>query len=124
METGLADDGTILYDTKNIEDIEVGDLVYSYDTATGEYSYNEVTDTFSPTEGGQKFTDEVTNHPAVQHDPQSNGRDRYWVNDLGRNVGRDQRGNLTRGGEVIVEGANPKPWSVYAPGEVVTQYPK
>ena len=43
---GLAEDGTILYDTKNIEDIEVGDLVYSYDTATGEYSYNEVTDTF------------------------------------------------------------------------------
>ena len=46
VETGLTDDGTMLYDTKNIEDIEVGDLVYSYDTATGEYSYNEVTDTF------------------------------------------------------------------------------
>ena len=26
---GLAEDGTILYDTKNIEDIQVGDLVYS-----------------------------------------------------------------------------------------------
>ena len=43
---GLAEDGTILYDTKNIEDIQVGDLVYSYDTATGEYEYKEVTDTF------------------------------------------------------------------------------
>ena len=43
---GLAEDGTMLYDTKNIEDIEVGDLVYSYDTATGEYEYKEVTDTF------------------------------------------------------------------------------
>ena len=43
---GLAEDGTVLYNTKNIEDIEAGDLVYSYDTATGEYSYKEVTDTF------------------------------------------------------------------------------
>ena len=43
---GLAEDGTILYDTKNIEDIEVGNLVYSYDTITGEYGYKEVTDTF------------------------------------------------------------------------------
>ena len=43
---GLAEDGMVLYDTKNIEDIEVGDLVYSYDTATGEYEYKEVTDTF------------------------------------------------------------------------------
>ena len=42
---GLADDGTILYDTKNIEDIQVGDLVYSYDTATGEVSQKEVTST-------------------------------------------------------------------------------
>ena len=42
---GLAEDGTVLYDTKNIEDIEVGDLVYSYDTITGEYGYSKVTST-------------------------------------------------------------------------------
>ena len=42
---GLADDSTILYDTKNIEDIQVGDLVYSYDTATGEVVQKEVTST-------------------------------------------------------------------------------
>lgn len=40
---GLTEAGEILNDTKNIEDIAVGDLVYSYDTATGEYGYNEVT---------------------------------------------------------------------------------
>jgi hypothetical protein len=35
-----------VYITKNIEDIEVGDLVYSYDTITGEVSEKAVTDTF------------------------------------------------------------------------------
>jgi hypothetical protein len=34
------------YVTVNIEDIKVGDLVYSYDTVTGEVSQKEVTDTF------------------------------------------------------------------------------
>ena len=42
---GLAEDGTILYDTKNIEDIQVGDLVYSYNTSTGETELTEVTST-------------------------------------------------------------------------------
>ena len=46
---GLADDGTILYDTKNIEDIQVGDLVYSYNTMTGETELCEVTDTLAKT---------------------------------------------------------------------------
>ena len=36
----------VQYVTVNIEDIQVGDLVYSYDTATGEVSLREVTDTF------------------------------------------------------------------------------
>ena len=44
---GLADDGTVLYDTKNIEDIQVGDLVYSYNTLTGETELTEVTSTFA-----------------------------------------------------------------------------
>jgi hypothetical protein len=34
------------YVTVNIEDIKVGDLVYTYDTITGEVSLKEVTDTF------------------------------------------------------------------------------
>ena len=46
---GLAEDGTILYDTKNIEDIQVGDLVYSYNTQTGETDLAEVTATFALT---------------------------------------------------------------------------
>jgi hypothetical protein len=37
---------TITYVTSNIEDIKVGDLVYSYDTITGEVSQKEVTATF------------------------------------------------------------------------------
>ncbi len=43
---GYDESGNILYDTKNIEEIQVGDWVYSYDTATGEYGYREVTNTF------------------------------------------------------------------------------
>ena len=35
----------VSYVTANIEDIQVGDLVYSYDTATGEVSLKEVTST-------------------------------------------------------------------------------
>ena len=37
------------YDTKNIEDIQVGDLVYSYNTLTGETELTEVTSTFALT---------------------------------------------------------------------------
>jgi len=36
----------VQYITVNIEDIKVGDYVYSYDTLTGEVSYKEVTATF------------------------------------------------------------------------------
>ena len=39
----------VQYITAKIEDIQVGDLVYSYDTATGEVSQKSVTDTFSNT---------------------------------------------------------------------------
>jgi hypothetical protein len=79
---------------------------------------------FRPTEGGQKFTDEVLNHPKVRIAPQDNGRILYEVDDLGRHVGFDQLGNRTRGGAVVVEGPTPKSWSTFAPDEVVTQYAK
>ena len=78
---------------------------------------------FIPREGGQSFTDEVLNHPSAIRTVQSNGRIAFMVTDLGRTVGRDRTGNLTRGGMVIVEGPNPASWSIYSPGEVVTQYP-
>ena len=79
---------------------------------------------FRPTEGGAKFVREVMNHPNVQRVVQGNGRINYSVTDLGRTVGRNKLGNLTRGGTVIVEGYNPSPWSTYCPGEVVTMYPQ
>ena len=41
-----ADGNFVCYVTANIEDIEVGDLVYSYNTTTGETELCEVTDTF------------------------------------------------------------------------------
>ena len=41
-----ADGNFMSYVTMNIEDVNVGDLVYSYDTATGEVSLQKVTDTF------------------------------------------------------------------------------
>ena len=40
------DGNFVCYVTANIENVKVGDLVYSYDTATGEISQREVTDTF------------------------------------------------------------------------------
>ena len=78
---------------------------------------------FRPTEGGQKFTDEVLNHPNVRITHQGNGRIKYEVDDLGRNVGFNQSNLPTRGGIIIVEGPSPATWSTYAPGEVVTQFP-
>ena len=78
---------------------------------------------FYPTEGGEKFTDEVINHPNVNPVVQGNGRTSYTVNDLGRgNVGTNRQGLPTPGGQVIVEG-NPSINPVYSPGDVVTQYP-
>jgi RHS repeat-associated protein len=80
---------------------------------------------FNVTEGGQKFTDEVINHPNVNVVNQTNGRISYTVDDLGRGaVGRTQTGAPATGGQVIVEGPNPASWSTYSPGEVVTQYPR
>ena len=79
---------------------------------------------FKPRAGGQKFTDEVTNHPNVRITHQPNGRIKYEVDDLGRTIGRDSSGNLTRGGTVVVERPNPPPWSAYSPNEIVTQFPK
>jgi hypothetical protein len=78
---------------------------------------------FRPTEGGQKFTDEVMNHPNVRITHQGNGRIKYEVDDLGRQVGFNQDNVPTRGGIVIVEGPNPESWSTYLPAEVVTQFP-
>jgi len=76
------------------------------------------------TEGGQKFTDEVVNHPNVRITQQGNGRVLYEVDDLGRGpVGWNQQSQPTSGGAVVVEGPNPQPWSTYAPDEVVTQFP-
>ena len=43
---GYDENGVVIYDTKNIEDIEVGDLVYSYNTLTGETELCAVTQTF------------------------------------------------------------------------------
>ncbi|MEO6720590.1 MAG: DUF6531 domain-containing protein [Ferruginibacter sp.] len=86
---------------------------------------------FSPGEGGQKFTDEVINHPNVRVTPQSDGRTRYEVDDMGRQTGTGRaiggdgfvmQGPPVRGGTVVVEGNNPP--GTHSPGDVVTQFPK
>ena len=46
---GYDENGVVIYDTKNIEDIQVGDWVYSYDTITGEVMQSQVTATFALT---------------------------------------------------------------------------
>jgi hypothetical protein len=77
---------------------------------------------FASGEGGQKFTDEVLDHPnTVKTGPQTSGRIKYENKDLGRVTGLGRDGNPVRGGEVIVEGPNPKPGA--STGDVVTQYP-
>jgi hypothetical protein len=78
---------------------------------------------FFPTEGGQKFTNEVI-AAAVAPIIQTNGRLRYEVANLGRIVGFDRHGNPTAsGGIVVVEGPHPPPYSIFVHDEVVTQYP-
>lgn len=79
---------------------------------------------FRVTEGGQKFTHEVVNHPSVTITHQGNGRVVYEVPNLGRGpVGWDRYGAPAYGGRVIVEGSSPMSWSTYSPDEVVTQFP-
>jgi RHS repeat-associated protein len=86
---------------------------------------------FKPREGGQKFTDEVMNHPNVTVTHQANGRVVYDVPDLAnppatpqRITGYDQAGNPVHGGRVVVEGPTPASWSTYSTDEVVTQFPR
>lgn len=56
---GLADDGTMLYNTKNIEEILVGDLVLSCDPFTSEWSYQTVMQTFENTYTGEVILLEI-----------------------------------------------------------------
>lgn len=79
---------------------------------------------FKPTEGGQKFTDEVVNHPNTTRTVQNNGRVRHDNNDLGRQTGTGPNGQPVRGGRVVEEGPNPHPNSPNQPGDVVTQFPQ
>jgi hypothetical protein len=74
---------TTVYGTANIEDIQVGDLVYSYDTITGEVSQKAVTDTFVRTSnhlnyltivdenGNEQILETTDSHPfwVVTDDP-------------------------------------------------------
>jgi hypothetical protein len=88
-----ADGNFVSYVTVNIEDIKVGDLVYSYNTATGEVGLREVTDTFVRTsdhinyltivdECGNEQTIETTDgHPfwVVTDNPDMNRAARDYV---------------------------------------------
>jgi RHS repeat-associated protein len=90
-------------------------------TATKNAGKTQYKSKFGSSEGGQKFTDEVVDHPGTTKTTQSNGRIRYTNDDLGRTTGTGQDGTPVKGGEVIVEGPSPKPGS--NTGDVVTQYP-
>jgi len=56
----------VSYVTMNIEDIQVGDLVYSYDTATGEVSQREVTSTLAKTSDHINYLTIVDEHGVEQ----------------------------------------------------------
>jgi hypothetical protein len=74
---------------------------------------------FRPTEGLQKFTDEVSaaaGPPIVQ----AHGKLRFEALDLGRVTGRDAAGNPVRGGVVVIAGPQ-TPY--YVPNEFITQFP-
>ena len=68
----------IQYVTVNIEDIKVGDLVYSYDTLTGEVGLREVTATFSNTSDHINYLTIVDEHGREQVIETTDGHP-FWV---------------------------------------------
>jgi hypothetical protein len=70
------------YVTVNIEDIKFGDLVYSYDTITGEVSQKEVTDTFVRTSNHINYLtiiDENGNEQIIE----TTDEHPFWIAQLG-----------------------------------------
>jgi hypothetical protein len=67
---------------------------------------------FAPGEGGQKFADEVYNHPNVVVKRQQDGRWQYVVDDMGRFTG--SRSNYPSRSGTLITGPD---------GVVITQYP-
>jgi hypothetical protein len=95
--------------------------VYQHGHAANSYVHRK--GRFLPTEGGQKLTDEVLSHPNVISSLQPDGRICYTVNDIGRYIGYNRKGILTKSVRVIVEGSTPSNHSKFNPNEVVTQFP-
>ncbi|GHT11321.1 hypothetical protein FACS1894170_04720 [Planctomycetales bacterium] len=91
------EDCSTVYVTESIENIEVGDLVYSYDTLTGEVSQREVTTTFVresdhlnyliivDENGNEQVIETTDSHPfwVVTNDPDLSRAAQEIVNDNG-----------------------------------------
>ena len=73
-----ADGNFVCYVTANIEDIKVGDLVYSYDTATGEVSLQAVTDTFVRTSDHINYLT-IVDESGNEHVIESTDVHPFWV---------------------------------------------
>ncbi len=69
---------TTVYTTANIEDIQVGDLVYSYDTSTGEVSQQQVTATFVRETDHLNYLTVVDEHGNEQAIETTDGHP-FWV---------------------------------------------
>ena len=72
------DGNFVSYATMNIEDVNVGDLVYSYDTQTGEVGLREVTATFSNVSDHINYLTIVDEHGNEQTLETTDGHP-FWV---------------------------------------------
>ena len=97
---GLAEDGTILYDTKNIEDIQVGDLVYSYDVSTGEAVQSEVTSTFVRESNHINYLTIEDEHGIIQTIETTDGHP-FWVVTDNPDLGRTARSVVDENGVLL-----------------------
>jgi len=78
---------TTVYTTANIEDIQVGDLVYSYDTATGEVVQSEVTSTLHRNSDHLRYIEVVDENGVVQIFETTDAHP-FWVDNVDADDGR------------------------------------
>jgi hypothetical protein len=88
------------YITKNIEDIQKGDLVYAYDVTTCEVSLKEVTDTFTRTSDHLRYLT-TTNENDVAQTFETTDAHPFWVVTNNPDLERVTRNVVIENGTVL-----------------------